>query len=65
MNIEAEGDGIAVGTYVQIGNGTFDFLIGVDNTAPPPTESLLITVSETVITETPIETTPPYAETSL
>ena len=29
------------------------------NTAPPPTESLTTTVSETVITETPTETTPP------
>ena len=29
------------------------------NTAPPPTESPQITVSETVITETPTETTPP------
>lgn len=28
MNIEAEGDGIAAGTYVQIENGTFDLLIG-------------------------------------
>lgn len=28
------------------------------NTAPPPTESPLITVSETIITETPTETTP-------
>ena len=29
------------------------------NTAPPPTESPLTTVSETVITETPLKTTPP------
>ena len=29
------------------------------NTAPPPTESPPTTVSETVITETPLETTPP------
>ena len=29
------------------------------NTAPPPTESPPITVSETVITETPLETIPP------
>ncbi|MBR6509337.1 MAG: hypothetical protein IKT38_01875 [Clostridia bacterium] len=29
------------------------------NTAPPPTESPTTTVSETIITETPIETTPP------
>ena len=28
MNIEAEGDGIAAGAYVQIENGTFDLLIG-------------------------------------
>ena len=28
MNIEAEGDGIAAGTYVQIENGTFDLFIG-------------------------------------
>lgn len=31
------------------------------NTAPPPTESLPTTASETIITETPIETTPPIA----
>ena len=31
------------------------------NTAPPPTESPPTTVSETVITETPTETTPPRA----
>jgi len=28
MNIEAEGDGISAGAYVQIENGTFDLLIG-------------------------------------
>ena len=28
MNVEAEGDGIAAGAYVQIENGTFDLLIG-------------------------------------
>lgn len=28
VNIEAEGDGIAAGAYVQIENGTFDLLIG-------------------------------------
>ncbi len=28
MDIEAEGDGIAAGAYVQIENGTFDLLIG-------------------------------------
>ncbi len=28
MNIEAEGDGIAAGAYVQIENGTFDLLVG-------------------------------------
>ena len=28
LNIEAEGDGIAAGAYVQIENGTFDLLIG-------------------------------------
>lgn len=28
MNIEAEGDGIAAGAYVQIENGAFDLLIG-------------------------------------
>lgn len=28
MNIEAEGDGIAAGAYVQIENGTFDLLAG-------------------------------------
>ncbi len=28
FNIEAEGDGIAAGAYVQIKNGTFDLLIG-------------------------------------
>ncbi len=28
MNIEAEGDGIAAGAYLQIENGTFDLLIG-------------------------------------
>lgn len=32
-----------------------------DNTAPPPTESLPTTVSETVITEASTETTPPVA----
>ncbi|MBQ3520248.1 MAG: hypothetical protein IJA31_13120 [Clostridia bacterium] len=31
------------------------------DTAPPPTESPPITVSETIITETPTETTPPVA----
>lgn len=31
------------------------------NTAPPPTESPPTTVSETIITETPTETTPPVA----
>ena len=33
------------------------------NTAPPPTESPPTTVSETVITETPTETTPPVTAT--
>ena len=28
MNVEAEGDGISAGAYVQIENGTFDLLIG-------------------------------------
>lgn len=28
VNIEAEGDGIAAGAYVQIENGTFDLLVG-------------------------------------
>lgn len=28
LNIEAEGDGIAAGAYVQIENGTFDLLVG-------------------------------------
>ena len=28
MNIEAEGDGIAAGAYVQIENGSFDLLVG-------------------------------------
>lgn len=28
MNIEAEGDGIAAGAYMQIENGTFDLLVG-------------------------------------
>ncbi len=28
INIEAEGDGIAAGAYVQIENGTFDLLVG-------------------------------------
>ena len=32
-----------------------------ENTAPPPTESPPTTVSETIITETPTETTPPVA----
>ena len=40
-------------------------LIGIvgcgGNTAPPPTESPPTTVSETIITETPTETTPPVA----
>ena len=34
-------------------------VVGGGDTAPPPTESLPTTVSETIITEAPIETTPP------
>ncbi len=40
--------------------GVLVSMVGCDgNTAPPPTESPLTTVSETIITEPPTETTPP------